>query len=87
MEFQSDHYRNYTTDFQAIAQHYSLDPDHLTVEFYTPNQAIFIEEVEDQAYKIHINLEEDRIISFKNLSETRNKNSETIKKKYRKFMR
>lgn len=88
MEFESVHYRHFADDFQEIAKRFCLDPDHLKVEFYTPrSQAILIEEVENQAFKIHINLEENRIISFKRLGENGNGNSEHIKNKYRQFMK
>ncbi|MFQ5770639.1 MAG: hypothetical protein ACE5HX_08890 [bacterium] len=88
MEFQSPHYEHFSKDFQKIAKKFSLDPDHLKVEFYTPQtQAIVIEQVDNQSYKIHINLEENRIISFQRLGESHNGNSEFVKDKYRKFMK
>ncbi|MFQ6113281.1 MAG: hypothetical protein ACE5NG_04225 [bacterium] len=88
MEFQSPHYKHFTEDFQKIAKQYSLDPDKLKVEFYTPNcQAILIEQVNSHTFKIHINLEENRIISVQMLTGASNGESDLIKEKYRKFMK
>ncbi len=88
MKFRSPHYKHFTKDFQDIANRFSLDPDNLQVEFYTPRtQAILIEQINDQSYKIHINLEENRIISVKRLGKSNNGNSEFIKEKYRRFMK
>ncbi len=86
MEFQAPHYKNYVDDFQEIAKQYSLNPEKIKIEFYTPQcQAILIEEIENHTFKIHINLEEDRIVSIKDL--TGNGNTDTFKEKYRKFMK
>ena len=88
MEFQSPHYQHYTKEFQDIAEKFSLDPENLIVEFYTPSsQAILIEQIQDESFKIHINLEENRIISIKRLGNSPNGNSECIKEKYRQFMK
>jgi len=84
MEFQSPHYKEYSKDFHQIAEQFSLNPEHLKVEFYTPNcQAILVEEVAEQKFKIHISLEENRIISIQRLTNGVNGNKE----KYRKFMK
>ena len=88
MTFNSPHYKDFTKEFKQIAEQYSLDPDNLEIEFYTPqSQAILVENVEDQSYKIHINLEEDRIISVQRIAYSGNGNSEDIKEKYRRFMK
>lgn len=88
MTFNSPHYKDFTKDFKQIAEQYSLDPDNLAIEFYTPqSQAILVENVDDQSYKIHINLEEDRIISVQRITHSGNGNGENIKEKYRRFMK
>ena len=88
MEFQAPHYKNYIDDFQEIAKHYSLNPEKIKIEFYTPQcQAILIEEIENHTFKIHINLEEDRIVSIKHLTGNGNGNTDTFMEKYRKFMK
>ena len=88
MTFNSPHYEDYTTDFRQIAKQYRLDPDNLEVEFYTPrSQAIFIENVQQDSFKIHINLEENRIVSIQRIGHSGNGDSEIIKEKYRQFMK
>lgn len=88
MEFHIPHYKDYVDDFQEIAEHYSLDPENIKIEFYSPRcQAILTEQIEDYTFKIHINLEEDRIVSIKKLIGNGNGNSETLKDKYRQFMK
>ena len=88
MTFNSPHYKDFTKDFKQIAEQYSLDPDNLAIEFYTPqSQAILVENVDDQSYKIHINLEEDRIISVPRITPSGKGNGENIKEKYRRFMK
>ena len=88
MEFQAPHYKDYVQDFQEIAKHYSLNPEKVKIEFYTPQcQAILTEEIEDHTFKIHINLEENRIVSIKQLAGNGNGKSDTFKEKYRQFMK
>ena len=88
MEFHTPHYKDYIDDFQQIAEHYSLNPDKVKIEFYTPQcQAILTEEIEDHTFKIHINLEEDRIVSIKQLRGNGNGSADTYKEKYRQFMK
>lgn len=52
-----------------VAQRFNLDPHHLQVEFFNPgHQAIFVEEVGAVKFRIHLSLEEKRIISVKQIS-------------------
>lgn len=88
MKYRSPHYQNFTDDFRKIAKHFSLNSDNLEVEFYTPKcQAILIEEVDRHKFKIHISLEEDRIISVQTINNGANGNGESLKEKYRRFMK
>ncbi len=90
MEFLSPHYREYVEDFRRIAEAFSLDPDHLAIEFYAPRtQAIVIEEVENEKFKLHINLEENRIISCQRISRNGNGNghADRLRSKYRRYMK
>ncbi len=88
MEFQSPHFKIFTEDFHRIAEQFSLDPEKLKVEFYAPRcQAIFVEQVNGHTFKIHINLEENRIISVQMLNGTSNGECDLIKEKYRKYMK
>ncbi len=88
MEFQSPHYKHFSKDLEQLARKFELDPKSLTIEFYTPHhQAIVIERLKDEEFKIHINLEEERIISVKRLTENGNGHSGDYKEKYRRFMK
>jgi len=88
MEFKSPQFRHFKQTLTEVANRFSLDPDKLQVEFFTPNcQAIFVEDVDNQHLKIHINLQEDRIVSIQNLSTTRNGLTEHLKEKYRRYMK
>ncbi len=88
MEFKLPQYKRFRQHFKEIASRFSLNPDHLKIEFYTPkSQAILIESVEDQDFKIHINLQENRIISIQNLSGSSSGFSEGLREKYRQHMK
>lgn len=87
MNFQFPHYEKFRDEFLTIARKFSLNPEHLTIEFYTPKiQAIMVEQVQDQRVKIHIDLEAGRIVSVQKMPESLNGNFEVLKEKYRKFM-
>ncbi|MCL4704162.1 hypothetical protein KJ068_03315 [bacterium] len=52
-----------------VAATFNLDPHHLQVEFFNAgHQAIFVEEVGAIKFRIHLSLEEKRIISVKQIS-------------------
>ena len=87
MEYKSPHFKRVEKDFKQIAGRFGLNTDGLRVEFYMPGQqAIFIEQIEDEAYKIHINLQEERIISIQRVSGNGKPYSDKIRKKYRQYM-
>ncbi len=88
MEFQLPQYRHFQKSLIQVAESFSLNPDKLKVEFFTPNcQAILVEQVDNQDFKIHINLQENRIVSFRRLSQNSNGVSESLKEKYRRYMK
>jgi len=88
MKFQIPHYKKFRDEFLSIARRFALNPDTLTVEFYSHrNQAIFIEHVQGNDIKIHIDLQVDRIVSVQNLSPCVNGNFDFLKQKYLEFMR
>jgi hypothetical protein len=88
MEYQSPHYRHFSKDLKELARRYELNPSNLTVEFYTPrHQAIVVEKLDNDEFQIHINLEENRIVSVKRLTENHNGNGVHIREKYRKYMK
>ncbi|MDQ7051701.1 MAG: hypothetical protein Q9P14_01910 [candidate division KSB1 bacterium] len=52
-----------------VARKFSLDPDHLLVESFVPNgAAVLVETVGDHRVRLHINLQESRIVSAKELN-------------------
>lgn len=54
-----------------VATAFNLDPHHLQVEFFSPgHQGIFVEEVGAIKFRIHLSLEEKRIISVKQIAGT-----------------
>ena len=88
MEFQLSQYRHFKKSLTQVAERFSLNPDKLKVEFFTPNsQAILVENVDNQDFKIHINLQENRIVSFRRLSKNGSSTSESLKEKYRRYMK
>lgn len=88
MELTVQNYEAYAEEIEALAKRYDLDVRNLKVDFFTPKcQAIVTERVCDHLFKVHINLEQDRIISIKTLTNAQNGELERIKDKYRKFMK
>jgi len=88
MEFESPQFLRFKQTLTEVANRFSLNPDKLKVEFFTPNcQAIFVENVDNQHLKIHINLQENRIVSIQNLSPSRHGLTEHLKEKYRRYMK
>jgi len=87
MEFQLPYYKQFKKNLTEIANRFSLNPDNLKIEFFTPNcQAILEEQIGDDKFKIHISLEEDRIISFRRISDSGDY-PEHIRAKYRRYMK
>jgi hypothetical protein len=88
MEYTSAHFKRFEGELKKIAATYALNMNGLRVEFYMPgHQAIFTERIEDEAYRVHINLEENRIISIQRVSGNGKPDSEQVRKKYRQYMR
>ena len=56
-------------DIAATAQRFHLDLEHLQVEIFSPGrQAILIETQGAQVFRIHLSLEEDRIVAVKQIA-------------------
>lgn len=54
----------YEEDIRKVAQRFALDLAHLEVEFFSPGrQAILIETIGERVFRIHLSLEEGRIIA------------------------
>lgn len=80
---------SFETDIAAVAEQYNLNLDHLDVEFFSPGrQAILVEEVAGQHFRVHLSLEENRIIAVKQLDGAPNESaSDDPFAKYKNFMK
>lgn len=56
-------------EIERLAEKFGLDRNRTLVESYVPNStAIFVESVRDKKFRIHVNVQEGKIISAKQLS-------------------
>ncbi len=80
---------SFETDIAAVAEQYDLNLDHLDVEFFSPGrQAILVEEVDGHRFRVHVNLEENRIIAVKQLDHAQSTSaSEDPFAKYKNYMK
>ncbi len=59
----------FTQDIAAAAQRFHFDLEHLEVEIFSPGrQAILVESQGERVFRIHLNLEEDRIVAVKQIA-------------------
>lgn len=59
----------YETDIAAVAGKYNLNLEGLEVESFSPTGlAILVEKIGEKRFKIHINLQEGRIIAVKQIA-------------------
>lgn len=87
MKYKTKQYQKFKRNLSEIASRYNLNPDNLIVEFFTLNcQAILVEHVDEHDYKIHINLEEDRIVSIQPMDKAAEQ-SHNWREKYRHYMK
>lgn len=79
----------YETDIAAVAEKYKLNLNGLEVESFSPTGlAILVEKIEDRRFKIHINLQEGRIIAVKQIAGAPlENNTENQFAKYTNFMK
>jgi len=55
-------------EITRVAESFNLDRDNLEVEFFNPGQqGIFVEKVGNRRFRIHLSLEEGRIVSVKQI--------------------
>jgi len=56
-------------EIAQVAASFNLDANHLHVEFFRPgHQGIFIETVSDCKFRIHLSLEEKRIVAVQQIA-------------------
>ena len=79
----------YETDIVAVAEKYNLNLDDLEVESFSPTGlAILVEKIGGSRFKVHINLQESRIISVQKIgAESIDRDSEELFAKYKSFMK
>jgi hypothetical protein len=79
----------FESEIAAVAKQFDFDLNNLEIEFFTPGrQAIFVETVETHRFRIHVNLEENRIISAKQLvTGPAERINEALFAKYKNFMK
>ena len=60
---------HYGKNASEIAQGFNLDLKNLKVEFFSPgHQGIFIERVGHSSFRVHVNIEENRIIAVEQIA-------------------
>lgn len=69
MKFANPRLIYFKDEILQVAEQYALNPDNLVVETFIPsNNAIFVETFQSNHFRIHVNLQEQRIISVKQLN-------------------
>ncbi|MFQ5632567.1 MAG: hypothetical protein ACE5I1_27685 [bacterium] len=69
MKFSDPRLFIFKDDILKVAEKYRLNTEELLVETFVPrNNAIFVEGVEGNRFRVHINLQENRIVSAKQLN-------------------
>ncbi len=59
----------YETDIAAVAEKFALNLNDLEVESFSPGGlAILVEKIGERRFRIHINLQENRIIAVKQIT-------------------
>jgi hypothetical protein len=79
----------FSKEIAAVAEKFDLNLDHLDIEFFSPgHQGIFVETVNGRRFRIHLSLEEDRIVAVKQLDlNPSEKIAEDLLAKYKNFMK
>lgn len=78
----------YEDDIRKAAERFTLDLAHLEVEFFSPGrQAILIETIGERVFRIHLSLEEGRIIAVKQTAGPVDAGASLVFDKYKTFMK
>lgn len=67
MQFANSHLKIFKDDIQKVIEKFNLSSDVKVIAFAPGANAIFIEEKDNKHFKLHINLEENRIIAIKQM--------------------
>lgn len=88
MNYQEYGFGLFAQDIAAVAQRFQLDLAHLHIEIFSPGrQAIVIEKQGAHAFRIHLSLEEDRIVAVKRIAGPAVTNEDELFAKYKTFMK
>lgn len=89
MNYMDYAFGRYETEIAAVAEKYKLDLNGLEVESFSPTGlAILVEKIADRRFKVHINLQEGRIISVQKMgTEPADKENSELFAKYESFMK
>ncbi|MCK6561505.1 hypothetical protein HUU39_07435 [candidate division KSB1 bacterium] len=77
-------------EIAQVAETFNLDTDCLQVEFFSPgHQGIFVETVANRKFRIHLSLEEKRIVAVQQIAGPTTRGLETPDPfaKYKAFMK
>lgn len=88
MNFRDPGLRRFEEEVEDTANKFGLDRENLEVEFYSPRtQAIFVERVQCWRFRIHINLEEQRIVAVRQIESGAAAVQPEVLAKYKAFMK
>ncbi len=78
----------FAQDIAAVARRFHLELEHLQVEIFSPGrQAILIETQGEHVFRIHLSLEEDRIVAVKQIDGPAVSTENVLFTKYKTFMK
>ena len=78
----------YEEDIKKAAERFGLDLTRLEVEFFSPGrQAILLETIGERVFRIHLSLEEGRIIAVKQTAGPVETGESGVFDKYKAFMK
>lgn len=80
---------SFAADIATVAQQYDLQLNDLEVELFTPGrQAIVVENIGGRRFRVHLSLEENRIVAVKQISPGAFESSSDDQfAKYKRFMK
>lgn len=88
MEYTDFGFGLFEEEIKQVAQRFNLDLERLQVEFFSPGrQAIFIETLGEREFRIHVSLEEGRIIAVKQTAGPPELGAGDVFAKYKTFMK
>lgn len=88
MDYHDGSLRRFEEEILEMARFFQLDDKNLEVEFYTPRtQLIVVERAAPWRFRIHINIQEKRIVSVRQIESTAPAVRPEALSKYKAFMK